>query len=99
MNREKLLGALTILSTFLLLEMNVLAEAKLEPEDSSIIENDYYDTYDKIIVAKNGAGYTSIQEAINVSSIGSTIYVKEGTYNEIITINKEINLIGEDRET
>lgn len=36
-----------------------------------------------------------IQKAINNASAGSTIYVEEGTYREIIHIDKEINLTGE----
>ena len=51
-----------------------------------------------IIVNKSGNGdYTTIQDAINNVSEGSTIYVKSGSYNEIIDIEKRINLIGEDR--
>jgi len=51
-----------------------------------------------IIVSKSGNGdYTTIQEAINNASEGSTIFVKSGSYNEIVDIKKRINLIGEDR--
>jgi len=51
------------------------------------------------IVDKNGKGdYISIQEAINKEPEGSTIYVKRGFYNEILNINKKINLIGENKE-
>lgn len=103
MNRKKLLGALILLSILLVLEMNMLAEAKLEyklEEDLSIIKNEDYDNYEKIIVDKKSDDeeYTSIQKAIDDASTGSTIYVKAGTYHEIVIINKEINLIGEDRE-
>jgi len=52
-----------------------------------------------IIVDKNGGGeYTSIQEAINKEPDGTTIYIKNGIYNEIINIKKKINLIGENKE-
>lgn len=40
--------------------------------------------------------YQHIQDAIDNASDGDTIYVHNGTYYEIIEINKEINLIGED---
>ena len=51
-----------------------------------------------ITVDKNGNGeYTSIQEAINYAAPGSTIYVKNGEYPEIIQIKKTIQLIGEDK--
>ncbi len=50
-----------------------------------------------LTVDKSGGGdYTTIQEAINNAPDGSTIYVKAGTYSEIIDITKSINLIGED---
>jgi len=39
--------------------------------------------------------YSSIQEAINASSDGDTIFVYSGTYTENIVINKSISLIGE----
>lgn len=51
-----------------------------------------------IVVDKNGNGeYTSIQEAINNANPGSTIYVKNGEYPEIIQIKKTIQLLGEDK--
>jgi parallel beta-helix repeat protein len=47
----------------------------------------------------SGGAYMSIQDAINASSDGDTVYVYNGTYNENVVVNKSINLIGEDRET
>ncbi len=53
-----------------------------------------------IIVDKNGNGeYTSIQEAINHAASGSTIYIKNGEYPEIIQVKKTIWLIGEDKDS
>jgi parallel beta-helix repeat protein len=48
-----------------------------------------------------GSGYATIQEAINANETlnGHTIFVEEGTYYEHVTINKSIELIGEDRST
>ncbi|UCG68596.1 MAG: right-handed parallel beta-helix repeat-containing protein, partial [Thermoplasmata archaeon] len=46
-----------------------------------------------------GAYFTSIQEAINHASEGDTIYVCSGTYNEHLTIDKPITLMGEDMAT
>ncbi|MCK4267103.1 MAG: nitrous oxide reductase family maturation protein NosD, partial [Thermoplasmata archaeon] len=40
--------------------------------------------------------YTTIQEAIDISIAGDTIYVYNGTYQEDLVINKGIALIGED---
>lgn len=43
--------------------------------------------------------YFTIQDAINNSNDGDTIFVKSGVYIENPIINKTINLIGENRET
>jgi len=45
-----------------------------------------------------GKDYTSIQNAIDVANEGDTIYVYNGTYYEIVIINKSINLIGASKE-
>ena len=66
---------------------------------------------DKLLIANSenifyvgGTGpynYSSIQDAINDSNNGDTIFVYDDSspYYENITINKSINLIGENRET
>jgi len=41
--------------------------------------------------------YTKIQDAIDDSSDGDTVFVYNGTYNENVVVNKSIHLIGEDR--
>ncbi len=46
----------------------------------------------------SGGAYTSIQDAINASKDGDTVFVYNGTYYEHILVNKTINLIGEDKE-
>lgn len=43
--------------------------------------------------------YPTIQEAINNASEGDTIFVRAGNYNEHLTIDKSISLIGEDENT
>jgi parallel beta-helix repeat protein len=45
------------------------------------------------------ADYHSIQLAILAASAGDTVYVYSGTYNEHVTVDKTINLTGEDRDT
>ncbi|UCG70691.1 MAG: right-handed parallel beta-helix repeat-containing protein, partial [Thermoplasmata archaeon] len=45
----------------------------------------------------SGGAYTKIQDAINDSKDGDTVYVYSGIYYEYIIINKSINLTGEDR--
>jgi len=53
-----------------------------------------------LYVGGTGDGnYSSIQEAINASNSGDTIYVYSGTYNETLEVNKSISLIGENKET
>lgn len=41
--------------------------------------------------------YSSIQRAINAASPGDTVYVRGGTYDGNIVVNKTISLIGDDR--
>jgi parallel beta-helix repeat protein len=43
--------------------------------------------------------FTSIQDAINASSNGDTVFVYNGTYFENVVVNKTINLIGEDKDS
>lgn len=43
--------------------------------------------------------FTSIQDAINASIDGDTIYVYNGTYYENVIVNKTLNLIGENMNT
>jgi parallel beta-helix repeat protein len=43
--------------------------------------------------------YTTIQDAINASSAGDTIYVYGGIYLEHVLVNKTLSLVGEDRNT
>ena len=43
--------------------------------------------------------YSSIQEAIDNSLEGDTIYVKSGIYHENLGINKSLSLVGENRDT
>ncbi len=52
-----------------------------------------------IYVGSTNADYSTIQEAINAAKNGTKIIVKSGSYNELITINKTITLIGEDKKT
>jgi parallel beta-helix repeat protein len=46
-----------------------------------------------------GFDFTTIQEAIDAAETGFTINVKEGTYYEVLIINKTIHLQGKDTET
>jgi parallel beta-helix repeat protein len=53
-----------------------------------------------IYVGGAGPGnFSSIGQGINAAIPGDTVYVYNGTYFELITIDKTITLIGEDRDT
>jgi parallel beta-helix repeat protein len=45
------------------------------------------------------ADFHTIQEAINAANPGDTIFVRNGTYNENVVINKKVLLFGENKET
>ena len=52
-----------------------------------------------ITVDDGGLGdYFKVQDAINASKDGDTVFVFNGTYYENVVVNKTINLIGENRE-
>lgn len=43
--------------------------------------------------------FLRIQDAINNATVGDTIFVRSGTYNEDIALNKSVSLIGESRDS
>jgi len=45
------------------------------------------------------ADFSNIQDAINASSAGDTVFVFNGTYNENIIVDKSINLTGESKDS
>jgi nitrous oxidase accessory protein len=51
-------------------------------------------------VGGSGPGnYSRIQDAIDNASDGDTVFVYNGTYYEVLVVNKTFSLIGEDRDT
>jgi len=49
-------------------------------------------------VDDDGADFETIQDAVNASENGDTIYVWEGTYYENVVVNKSVSLIGNGSE-
>ncbi|UCG69688.1 MAG: right-handed parallel beta-helix repeat-containing protein [Thermoplasmata archaeon] len=47
----------------------------------------------------SGGAYTSIQDAINDSIDGDTVFVYNGTYYENVKVNKTLNLVGENKSS
>ncbi|MEW6104301.1 MAG: hypothetical protein AB1630_10910, partial [bacterium] len=64
--------------------------------DETIASSSSLSTYilDKRYILHIPKDYPTIQKTINVARENSTIYVSSGTYQEAITINKGISLIG-----
>jgi parallel beta-helix repeat protein len=48
----------------------------------------------RIVVPDN---YPTIQDAVDHANEGGTVFVRKGTYEESVTINKSLSLIGEDK--
>jgi Ca2+-binding RTX toxin-like protein len=48
---------------------------------------------ERILLVGNG-GYATIQEAINAANNGDTIMIGPGTYNESLTVNKDVSIYG-----
>jgi parallel beta-helix repeat protein len=67
---------------------------------SDLVEKSTISFDDKTLyVGGSGEGnYSNIQDAIDDSSDGDTVFVYSGTYIGILKVNKTINLIGEDRD-
>ncbi len=63
-----------------------------------IIRNKYAYTQILYVGGTGPNNYTKIQDAIDNSSNGDTIYVFIGVYPEYLLITKEINIIGESRQ-
>ena len=91
--RRRVETVVGILLIFILLELAIATST--QAAQINLENNKNY----SLTVDKNGGGdYTSIQDAVNNAQDGFTIYVKSGTYSEIVEIKKQIHLIGEDKD-
>jgi parallel beta-helix repeat protein len=101
MKGKKVKRVLFLFTLFILLELNIHAEASHEHKPENLEENNREDDIqvDIIVDPSSTTNYQSIQEAIDEAETGTYIYVKSGIYSEILVINKKVTLIGENAET
>lgn len=75
----------------------VLLVSTVPPIENSFIKAAAADA--DIVVAKDGSGhYTTVQAAINAAQSGNVVYIKNGRYKEVVTIDKSksnIKIVGE----
>jgi len=96
---------ISLLTTLILLSSFSVTVAISVKTEISLFNNNkksddlIHPTIDFYVDDDGGADYTKIQDAINQSSDGFTIFVYNGTYYENITINKSITLIGENKNS
>ena len=83
----------------LFIGMTISSSTELNPEEQSIKP---ISSGNILYVGGNGTGnYTKIQDAINDSSDGDTVFVYDDSspYFENVVVHKSINLVGEDKDT
>lgn len=49
---------------------------------------------DIVVSQKMFSKYKTIQEALDASPVGATIYIEEGVYHEALTLTKDVRLVG-----
>lgn len=83
--KKTLLTAITISALLVLLvaELNVMKASSTESPKTIVVPDDY----------------SSIQLAVNSAAEGDTVFVKKGTYNQNVSISKQLSLIGEESES
>jgi len=72
------------------------------PSSGKVVEKISITSFDSntLYVGGNGTGnYSKIQDAIDNSSDGDTVFVYNGTYYENVKVDKSINLTGQDKDT
>lgn len=87
------MATVSFLFILILLELPIFTNAYAQ-----YISEENNDVYYIMVDTKGNGDYTSIQEAIENVPEDTTIYIREGTYSEIISIRKKVKLIGEDKD-
>ncbi len=76
------------------LRLSVVCNDGVYSDTIHLVVNNEYSMF--VVDDDGGTDYTKVQEAIYDSGDGDTVFVKIGTYNENIIVDKSINLTGED---
>ena len=77
-----------------------IARNIVEKQDNRVQNMGFNPCGNVLYVGGSGPGnYTKIQDAVDDASDGDMVFVYSGIYYETIFLNKQIDLIGEDRET
>ena len=95
MSKKNTLKLLALLTCILLITTTI---SIAQPQNNHFI---LLTTQSRTILYVGGTGpnnYTTITDAVSNANNGDTIYVYPGSYTEHLTINKEIILLGENRE-
>lgn len=93
--------SLLLILIFITSNLNVLAiniEQNTIREDTNINQESYKSSKIIIVDKYDGNHFNNIQDAINSAPVESTIYIRNGYFNEILNINKKINIIGESKD-
>ncbi len=98
MNKEWLVKTVALGVIFLFIGAGIVSAA----DDNFVYKTRFVNTGDILYVGGNGTGnYTKIQDAIDNASDGDTVFVYDDSspYYEYICIDKEIKVLGEDKNT
>ena len=76
------------------LRLDVVCNDGIYSDTIHLVVNNEYNVF--VVDDDGGADYTSVQDGVYDSGDGDTVFVKIGTYNENIFLDKSINLTGED---
>ena len=101
MNRRRWKFRISLLIVLLFITSGLNIYSIISKQDSILNHNNQglNESSKYIIVDKSDdKKFQNIQEAIDFSQTESTIYVKNGIYNEILNINKKINIYGESKD-